>query len=69
MLQAGRWRVLLVRAPLNFLNFHNNSSVIMALLRLTQSLTATRFRKYFGEGKALPARKADSSTAIFEPII
>jgi hypothetical protein len=69
MLQAGRWRVLFVRASLNFLKFHNNSSVILALLRLTQSLKAMNIRKYFWEGKALPARKADYPTAIFEPII
>jgi hypothetical protein len=67
MLQAGRSRF---RAPMMWIFFFdltNPSSRTMAL-GSTQSLTEMSIRNIPG-GKRRPAHKADSLTAIYEPIV
>jgi hypothetical protein len=67
MLQAGRSRIRFSIRSLDFFNLPNPSSRTMAL-GSTQPLTEMSSKNFPG-GKGQPARKADSLTAICEPIV
>jgi hypothetical protein len=65
-LQAGMSRLRFTMKSLDFFNFHNTSSRTMAL-GSTQPLTEMSTRNLPG-GKVWPTRKANTLTAICEPI-
>jgi hypothetical protein len=67
MLQARRSWVRLVRCHWNFFNLPNPSSCIMAL-GSTESLTEMSTAN-LPKGKGQPASKADTLTAMCEPIV
>jgi hypothetical protein len=67
MLQAGKSRLPSPMRLLGFFNLPNPSSHTMGL-RLILPLTDMSTRNLLG-GKGRPVRKADSLTAICEPIV
>jgi hypothetical protein len=67
MLQVRRSRVRFLMRSLDFFNLHNPSSCTMAL-GLTHPLREMSTRNLPG-GKGRPARKAETLTAVCEPIV